>query len=408
MSSLLDLHAALRLVQDHIKLADVEELKYDAAFGRVLAADVRADRDYPPFDRSMMDGFAVRSADLAADPGRELIVAAVVNAGEAAPENTAAPGHCVRIMTGAPVPAGFDAVIRIEDSTEQNQRVRFVCDAPEPGRNIARRGEDLRAREVMAAQGSRVDHAVTGVLATTGTVRPTVYRPPRTAILTTGDELVDPAQTPAAHQIRASNGFVLAAQLRRYGVDARMEHRGDDRGAIEEALRELLDPRGYAAELLLLTGGVSMGDRDFVPAALASAGIRNVFHRINVKPGKPLWFGTGERTAVFGLPGNPFSVQACCRIFVESYLRSALRFPEEPVQRFPLAGGRRKKGERHEFFPCRPVPTGSGAMQLMEVTFNGSGDVRAGLGSTGLALHPAEQSELAAGAVVRYFPWEQF
>lgn len=410
MNTLLDLHAALQLMRGHVKLAGVEEIDYRDAFGRVLAADLRADRDYPPFDRSMMDGFAVRSADLAANPRTQLQVVATVNAGDPAPQNAAAPGNCVRIMTGAPVPAGYDAVVRVEDSleddTQVNVRVRFECDAPSPGKNIARRGEDLRSGQTMVAQSHRVDHAVMGALATTGNVRPIVHRPPRTAILTTGDELVDPSHAPQDHQIRASNGVVLAAQLQRYGIAARLEHRGDDRTAIEAALRELLDPQGYGAELLLLTGGVSMGDRDFVPAALAAAGVRNVFHRINVKPGKPLWFGTGEHTAVFGLPGNPFSVQVGCRIFVESYLRAAYRLPEAQVLQWPLCGGRRKQGDRHEFFPCRPFPTASGAMQLIEVAVNGSGDVRAGLGSTGLALHPVGQAEIAAGAAVSYYPWE--
>lgn len=292
-----------------------ELVHIDDAWGRVLAGDITADRSLPPWDNSAMDGFAVRAADV---PGT-LPVTGTVAAGHA-PGVTLAPGTALRIMTGAPMPAGADSVVIREDVREDagdHGAQVYFAEAASPGQNVRRAGDDVRAGEVVLRAGTRPGPGEIGLLAALGHVTVRVCRRPRVAILSTGDELVSVDLVPGPGQIVSSNAHALAAQVREAG--GLPVHAGiapDEPRALVRMIRAGLD-----ADVLLTSGGVSVGDFDFVKAAFAEAGVTMDFWKVAMKPGKPLAFGVTEQgTPVFGLPGNPVSSMMVFELLVRPAL----------------------------------------------------------------------------------------
>jgi molybdopterin molybdotransferase len=283
------------------------------ALGRVLAADVRADRDQPPFPRSTRDGFAVRAADLGAAlgaGGAGLRVIGEVAAG-ATFTGTVAPGTAVEIMTGAPVPDGADAVLMVEHVERASDRI-VPTRTLVVGENIVPRGSELAAGAVACAAGHRLDAASIALLASLGCARPEVYARPRVAIVGTGDELVGIDETPGLAQIRDSNRYCLAALVARAGGEpVPLPIARDDRGIIERALADA----AAKADIVLVTGGVSMGKYDHVEAALGALSARVIFESVAIRPGKPLVFGLLGDKAFFGLPGNPLSALVTFELF---------------------------------------------------------------------------------------------
>ena len=396
---MISIEEALRCVREQARPLAGEAVPLLAARGRTLAQVVKADRDYPPFDRATMDGYAVVSSDLMAAGGSgELTLAGTLYAGEP-PTVAVAKGNCLRIMTGAALPPGADAVVKQEETTAHNGAVRFACSDLRPGLNVSLRGEDVRGGAELLCAGALCTPPVIGLLATVGLSSVEVVRPPRTTILVTGDELVPVDEAVGPVTIRASNAYVLSALLSLYGVESRIHFVRDTRADLDAALEQACE-----RDLLLATGGVSVGDRDFVPDALRQAGAQIDFHGVDMKPGKPLLFGRLKNTVVFGLPGNPFSVQVTMRIFVDSWLRACLGLPERTRHRLPFKGRRSKGGGRPEFF-CARLPEWQGSTVVEAVPHNGSGDVTAGLGSDGLAFHPGPVATIADQDMVEFYPW---
>ena len=308
MRAMISVEEALRIVglAAGSPRARGERVDVAAALGRVLTEDVRLDLDMPPFDRSAMDGYAVRAADVRADalPRRLRVVAHVLAGGAAT--RALAEGEAMAIMTGAPLPDGADLVIPIEWTSEpdairgQETRVRIDHTAPS-GSHVARRGEQARAGESVAHAGLRISPALVGAMAAAGRSTVEVAKAPSVEILATGDELVSLDRRPVASQIRDSNGHALLAQTRAAGGSG--TYRGpvaDDGDRLRTAISSAL-----AADIVILTGGVSVGEKDLVPAVLLGLGVECLFHKWAVKPGGPLWFGRRGETLVFGLPGNP-------------------------------------------------------------------------------------------------------
>ena len=348
------------------RLAPVtEEVELDSAAGRVLAEEVGADRDYPPLSRSIRDGFAVRTADL---PGR-LRVVGEVRAGEIFSGELGL-GEAVEIMTGAPVPRGADAVVMIE----RVQRAGEHIHAPqaEPGQFINPQGAEARRGERVLSTGVRLGYAEIALLATVGKPKVRVYRRPSVAIVATGDEIVEIFEQPLDHQIRNSNACSLAVQVRRAGgLPVILPVARDSNASTQEVLQ-----RGLEHDLLLISGGVSVGKYDVVEQVLSELGAEFFFDRVLIQPGQPLVFGRLGKVFFFGLPGNPASTMVTFELFA----RAALELLEGQAEvSLPMPLARLTTDFRHtrgltRFLPARLSADGA---QLTPVPWRGSSDVPA-------------------------------
>jgi molybdopterin molybdotransferase len=358
----------------------VEEVPLSAAFGRVLARDATAEQDLPPFEKSSMDGYAVRSEDVASAPAT-LRVMGAVHAGEVAPRPVS-PGATWKIMTGAPLPAGADAVVMVEESERVADDRVILKKSVKPWQNVCRRGEDARAGEIVVRAGSFLDAAALGVLASSGCDPAPVYAAPRMCVIPTGDELVSSCgPSPAPGFIRESNGLLLESQLRQVSAALDVLRPGvarDDRASLDRFLDVGLDH-----DVLILSGGVSMGDLDLVGVALKERGLEVLIEKVSIKPGKPLLFGhvkrrSGGRCTVFGLPGNPVSSFVTCELFVRPYLLRRLGLddvaPDEVRARL-MHDREIRVLPRTQHLPAI-LEAADGALTVRPLPWNGSADLR--------------------------------
>ncbi len=358
------------------------------ALGRVLAQDVLADAPMPPFDKAMVDGYACRRADL----GSAMRMVDTIAAGHA-PAKSIGPGECAKIMTGAMLPAGADCVFMVEYAqAAADGTVRFT--GRETGDNIARTGRDYGAREVLVKRGARIHPPEIAVLAAVGCVAPRVYRRPRVAVLATGDELVEADRAPNEWQIRNSNAPQLMAQVARLGIAA--EYIGiarDNETSVEEALA-----RAEGCDVLLISGGVSMGDFDLVPGGLRRRGFDIRFDRVAVQPGKPTTFAVSDRASCFGLPGNPVSSFVIFELLVRPFLFALMGHEYRPAAlRLPLAETfTRKSGARQAWVPVAIGADG----RIAKMAYHGSSHISALCGADGLIAFPEGVTEIAASAIV--------
>lgn len=406
------------------------------ALGLVLVEDAISDLDSPPFDKALMDGYAVRSADVA-DGRAELQVIEEVFAGQVA-RKTVAAGQATRIMTGAPIPEGADVVVPVEhtrtrDLDAPSVRVTIETTLTSPGRNILPRGASVRAGTCVLHRGSQIRAQELGCLAELGKDTVSVYRRPRVAVLATGDELVPVGETPGPGQIRNSNETMLVAQLRQMGAEPLPLGVARDNAA---ELRERITV-GLQADVLLLSGGVSAGKLDLVPGVLEELGVRQIFHKVSVKPGQPLWFGvaagvrsqgsgvrekevvTGQQSAippnpqspnpecyVFGLPGNPVSSMVCCELFVRTAIRRLMGiYPAEPVPlRARLTRDYENNNTRPTYHPAKLEWTPDGPL-VHTVRWIGSADLSATVEANCMALFPPSERVFREGEILDVFPW---
>ncbi|HVD97227.1 MAG TPA: molybdopterin molybdotransferase MoeA [Cytophagaceae bacterium] len=374
-----------------------EEILLGDAYQRVLAIAVEADRDYPPFHRAAMDGYALRSEDF--DKGiRSFTVAEEIFAGALSAKKIKQ-GECYKIMTGASTPLEADAIIRVEDATQINDTVVFQIDSLKKGQNIAAKGEDRKKGELVLEENTLLTAPELAALAVLGKDKVNVYKLPKVAIISTGDEVVSLGNEVLEHQIRDSNSYAVEGFLMKYNIPlaARILVK-DNKQLLQQAIEAQL-----SADILILSGGVSMGDADFVPEILQQAGVEKLFHKVAIKPGKPLWFGRSKRGVVFALPGNPMSVQVAFKLFIEPFLRQCYGLPALPEWRLPLAVAKKKKVKLDEYFPC--ILESQQMTSLKPATFNGSGDVTSILYSQGLALHESEREAIQAGEIVKFWLW---
>ena len=396
---------ALLLLEGETRALDPVEVPLDRCQGLVLAEAVAADRDLPPTDRSAMDGFAVRAEDIPQD-GQELAVIGELRAGQAVGDLRVGAGQAARIMTGASVPPGADTVVMVERTTELDERRRIRIDErPEKGQHIRRRAEDLPFGEVAVSPGAPIHAPEIAALASVGHTNVRVHRAPVVHVLSTGDEVVEPGHDAADHQVRNSNAYALLAQLADLGVAGRyLGIAGDERGVLEDRL-----DRGLAGDLLLVTGGVSVGEYDFVGEALAAAGMQQLFHKVAVKPGKPILAGRANDCLVFGLPGNPVSAYTAFAVFVAPALRRMQGYRHWKNERLPavLAEPLRTRPGRETYHLAR-LTVRSDGLTAIPVTHAGSGDVFALARANGFLVTPESGASLAAGATVPAFLWKDF
>lgn len=385
---------ARRLVIDRVSAGrsrpPVEFVPLDSALGRVLASDICADRDYPPTDRSVRDGFAIRSADV---PG-ELVITGEAAAGSGASLRLQ-PRQAIEIMTGAVIPEGADAVVMVEHVTVTGDRV--VVDRPaQTGDFINRRGSEARQGEAVLRAGTRINFAGIAMLASVGTVQVPVFRKPTVAIIATGDEIVPVHETPLPHQIRNSNACSLAAQIRLAGGEPEILPVAPDSA---EATFQLIE-QGLTSDLLLLSGGVSAGKYDLVEPSLTRAGAEFYFDRVLIQPGQPLVFGCARSRFFFGLPGNPASTMVCFAIFARAALEllAGLDSPPLPLLEAPLATAFRHRPGLTRFLPAQVSPDGA---SVTPVKWTGSADIASLARSNAFLVAEPDKPEYLAGERIR-------
>lgn len=399
-----------------------EAIPLNEAQGLVLAEEVVADTDSPPFDKSLVDGFAVRLADCV----RPLPVIEVVSAGQMPTQALDQP-TAIQIMTGAPLPVGAEAVVPVEHTTSAGDTAgRTVISVPnhvkswKTGTNILRRGASTKRGDLVVSAGVELRPQELGAFAECGRWLVLARQHPRVAVLATGDELVPIEQTPGPGQIRNSNETMLCAQIRRAAAEPiPLGIARDERTHLRERIAI-----GLQSDVLVLSGGVSMGDKDFVPSELSAAGVRQVFHKVNVKPGKPVWFGvldrkvgqatapTGQSTShsdrclVFGLPGNPVSSMVCFELFVRPALRRLMGVtPAEPTAvKARLTQPHTTKGDRPTYQPARLEWRSDGPI-VSAVPWVGSSDLRATVAANSMALFPVGDQTYEPGSVIEVIPW---
>ena len=395
---MLSVEDARRVIIEHSALLRAESVPLAASIlGRVLAETVAADLDMPPLDRSVMDGYAVRCADCR-DGNAALLVVEEITAGNL-PTRAIASGEASRIMTGAPIPDGADAVVVVEKTRPIPPDRVAILDTPVQGRHIVRRGQEMRRGDVLLSPGAVLRPQEIGVLATAGKAAVLVTPAPRVAILATGDELVEVSAVPGPGKIRNSNAPMLLAQARRAGG---LPHDlGIGRDSLDSLL-PLIEEGLRSSHVLILSGGVSAGTRDLVPEALAAAGVVAHFHKVRLKPGKPLLFGTVDRPEgkrlVFGLPGNPVSSFVCFELFLRPALRRLAGFADLDLPEVPATLAREAsfQNDRPTYHPARLLRTPDG-WEVEPVESFGSADLRALLKADALLRLPPGEIRYPAG-----------
>ena len=381
--------AAYEIVLENAGQTAAEDIALSDCLDRVLAADAASDMDMPPHDLSAMDGFACRQADL--DDG--LTEIETIPAGYM-PTKAVAPGECSRIMTGAVVPEGADIVVMFEHTEQRDGLVHVV---KKSGRtNIRRKAEDAHTGDVVLTTGTVLRPVEIAVLASVGCDPAPVYAMPCVGVVATGDELIEPRQKPSAAKIRNSNSYQLCTQIQRAGCIPKYFGIAKD---TPEAVDEILGRAMEQCDVVLFSGGVSVGDYDFVPQILKAAGIDIKFEKVKIKPGRPTVFGTKGSKYFFGLPGNPVSTFVLFEVLVRPFLVKLMGADYHPV----CIQGRltkdivKRKADRSEFRPVKLQPDGS----VNFFAYHGSAHIHAYTLANGIVRIPAGVTKLNAGANVQ-------
>lgn len=381
---------ALKVILETVKQLGTETVSLENAVGRSLAQDVACDVDMPPFDKSAMDGYACRREEL---PGPFRVIE-TIQAGTS-PSRAIKSGECVKIMTGAQVPEGADCVIMVEHTEEDGEgKIRFTKEAT--ATNICFCGEDVKTGDIVLRRGTRLEPRHIAVLAATGCVRPEVAQRPKVGIIATGNELVEPEVKPGASQIRNTNSIQIRAQLEQIG--AAVTYYGivpDVESELDAALKRAM----AANDVVIFSGGVSMGDYDFVPQVMTNNGIEILFDAIAMKPGKPTTFGVGASIWCFGLPGNPVSTFVQCEMLVKPFLLALMGHAfQPPWSQWLLADTfKRKKAEREAWVPVMLNPDGT----VRPETYHGSAHIAALVDVFGFMVVPQSVSCIEANTLAQ-------
>lgn len=397
---MIEIEEARKFISAQARSFGEEEISIDDALNRILAEDILTDRDYPPFHRATMDGYAVIAADFKKDEKTKLQVIGTLHAGSLSSQIVTS-GTCLKIMTGAPLPQGADAVVRFEDTSATNGVVEFSVDAVSPHQNIALQGEDKKKGELILAKNTKLNALSIAVLAVTGKAKIKVYKLPRIAIVSTGNEIVQVNEAILPYQIRDSNAYSLKNFLKQYSIaSVKSSLVKDNKEALSNTLASLMNE-----DIVIISGGVSKGEADYVPEVLTSLGVEEIFHRVKIKPGNPLWFGKlTSGGVVFGLPGNPVSVQVGYKVFIEPFLRKCFGLETIPPIYLPLLKERFKKTKFTEYFPVK-IFSADNRIGLFPQKINTSGDISATLNSDGIAVQPADFETLEKNSVIEFYYW---
>jgi molybdopterin molybdotransferase len=393
---MLSIEEALGILLENIPDRKTEQIPFYQSLGRVLAKDIAAASDIPPFNRATMDGFAVRAADVINAPV-ELILGGEARAGGGIPESLK-PKEAISIMTGAPVPEGADAVQIVEVCLVSPCESKVTVMEPvEPGENIAPRGREAMSGDVIIRAGRVIGPPEIALMATFGYAEIPVYARPAVAILATGDELVEFNETPRPDQIRNSNAYCLAAQLRILGIEA--DYLGIARDEKEDLRKKIL--AGLESDVLIITGGVSMGEYDYVRDVFEELGIEILFSKVAIKPGKPTVFARRKNRLIFGLPGNPLSSMITFECFARPVLgrMCGMEQPELRRVRGVLVEDVRQTPGRTAFLPSR-IEWAANGWSVRPISWKNSADMIGFSGANATLIFPGERNLLSRGETV--------
>ena len=389
-------------IGQHLQCLPIESLPLAQAARAVLRENIYAERDQPPFDRVAMDGVALDSQTVSAG-SRAFRVQATQAAGDP-PLTLAGPEDCIEVMTGAVLPLGCNCVVPVEELELSRGQASLASGArAEPWQNVHRRGSDTRQGALLLSAGVRLRSPEVAIAASAGMARIRVSSQPMLAVISTGNELIEPGEPVLAHQVRRSNAYAIVSALREHGFDrVADDHIQDDRDELRERLRFHLETH----DVLVLSGGVSMGRFDLVPAVLEELGVHAIFHKVAQRPGKPLWFGVGPSgTAVFGLPGNPVSTLVCLTRYVLPSLNASLGQQPLPPERVALGEAVTVNPPLTFFLPVRLEQDNWGRSWAMPAPTNGSGDFTALAGTAGFVELPPGPNTYPKGFVTRLYRW---
>lgn len=393
---------AEQAIRSHATLLPTEHRPLATLANAVLREAVVSQRDQPPYDRVTMDGIAFASA--AASRGQRTFRVAGTQAAGAPPLELPSEEACFEVMTGAMLPRGCDCVVPVERIVREGDLARLADDViPSPDLNVHTRGLDCRAGQPLLEPGTRLQAPEIAIIASAGIAQVQVTRSPRIAVITTGDELVEPGEPVEAWQIYRSNAYAVLASLRARGhADLTHQHLPDDLAVLRTQLRAQLD----AHDVFILSGGVSMGQFDYVPQVLAELGIAVVFHKIAQRPGKPMWYGVGAGgKTVYALPGNPVSTLMCLVRYVLPGLEAAMGATPAPVEAITLAEDFAVKPAVTLFLPVRLRPDEAGRASGEPRPTQGSGDFTSLAGTDGFVELPPGPQVVPKGTVVPFYRW---
>ena len=379
----------------------IEKIPLQRSVNRVLAEVTKADRDFPPFDRVSMDGIAVNYQAIK-DGVRKFPIEFVQAAGN--PKATLNSGtSCVEVMTGAILPGHTDTVIKYEDLEIKNNVAHLIEEKVEAGQNVHRKGIDCKQNDVLLEPGILLSAAEVALLASIGKTQVQVFEMPKTAIISSGDELVDVKDVPLLHQIRRSNTYAIEAGMQMLNWQARQFHFPDDESLLKNSLEKVLADH----DVLILSGGVSKGKFDFIPRVFEDLGVKKLFHQVKQRPGKPFWFGASvQGKTVFALPGNPVSTYMCFYRYVKPWIMRSMGVSEKRLSAALATDF--SFSPNLTYFLQVDVKTENGKLQAYPNAGGGSGDFVNLKNVTGFLELPAEQDQFKAGDVFPYYPFRNY
>jgi molybdopterin molybdotransferase len=390
------------LIAQHLTCLPIESLPLAQCAGAVLRENIYAERDQPPFDRVTMDGIALDSQGVQSG-ARRLRIQGMQAAGDP-PLTLTGRSYCIEVMTGTALPSGCDAVVPVEQITVGDGEAELApALSVEPEQNVHHRGSDKRQGSLLLAAGTRLGPPEIAIAAGAGMARIRVSTQPMLAVISTGNELIEPGEPILPHQVRRSNAYAIAAALRLHGFQrVADDHIADDAAALRHRLKFHLETH----DLLVLSGGVSMGKLDLVPQVLEELGVRCVFHNVAQRPGKPLWFGVAASgAAVLGLPGNPVSTAVCVSRYVLPALAASQGQSPSRPERMALGAPVTVNPPLTLFLPIRIQIDDWGRSWAMPAPTNGSGDFTALAGTDGFVELPPGPNTYPKGFVTRMHRW---
>jgi molybdopterin molybdotransferase len=390
-----------KIISSHTIDFGTESLPFDRALNTVLAEDIAADRDIPPYNRVTMDGIAIRYADFA-DGCKSFKILTTQAAGDV-PINAVGKNECVEIMTGAAIPPVFDTVIRYEDVLIDNGIATVTIDLIKAGQNIHRKGSDKKQNDILAFAGQIIDATIVNIAASVGKMEVLVKKLPKVVVVTTGDELVDVTETPNDFQVRRSNSYAIKASLETYGIDVALKHIADDRQESAILIKKLLE----VYDVIVLSGGVSKGKYDYLPSVFEELSVEQLFHGVKQRPGKPFWFGKHNNGAlVFAFPGNPVSTFMCLHRYLVPWLKQSLGLVNSKEVYAVLTEDVTFKPALQYFLQVKIEVSSTGQLTAQPMEGNGSGDFANLLNSNAFMELPMERDNFKKGEVFKVWSFK--